>query len=280
MKQDFEIIDSHVHYWQAASAARPWDPHALSPAPVPLSAEQVLALTGAAGVDRVVQVVPSLMGYDNRYALEAAQAYPERIAGVFARVDPLAADVRQVLATLAATPKFSGIRLALLTPLQLSWFHDATLAPVFEAAERYGFPIAIYAKGYAKKIAALARLYPGVKLLVDHMATNHLDAQPFANWSDMLALRSLANIWIKVSHLPELCHAEGFPYPRGQQYFQELLEVFGADRLIWGTNYPPSSKACSYQQSVDFALLATRGLQRDERAKIFSGNLLRAITLR
>ncbi len=270
----FEIIDSHVHYWQAASVDRPWDSNALSPAPEPLSVEKILATAHEAGVQRVVQVVPSLMGYDNRYALEGAEAYQDEVLGVFARINPLAPDLAVQLGALRKHPKFLGIRVALLTPLQKTWFFDATLKPLFDEAARLGFPIAIYAKGYAREIGALARQHPATRFLVDHLAMDNRRAHPFEEWSDLLALADLPNVWIKASFLPEASHEEPYPYRRGQQYLLELVGTFGAARIIWGTNYPPSIHACSYRQSVEFMKQACGSLPQADQAKIFAGTLL------
>ena len=273
----FEIIDTHVHYWQAATPERPWAPGANAPAPVPLSVEEVLATARAAGVDRVVQVVPSLMGADNRYAFEGAAAHPDRVAGVVARVDPRAPDLDAQLAALVATPRFLGIRIALLTPAQQAWFNDDTLAPIFHAAARHGFHIALFANGHPRPIGALARRFPDTRVVVDHMALYHKKADPFDEWADVLALARLPNTWIKVSYLPEAAmHAEAFPFPRAQQRVRELAAAFGTGRLMFGTNYPPSRHACSYAQSVEFMRAAASFLPAEGQADLF-GKTFRAL---
>lgn len=267
----FEIIDTHAHYWQPASAERPWAPGANAPAPEPLSVEDILATARAAGVDRVVQVVPSLMGWDNRYAFEGAAAHPDAVAGVVARVDPLAPDLDAQLAALVAEPKLLGIRIALLRPTQLAWFNDDTLAPVFMAAARYGFPIALFANGHPRPIAALARRFPDTRIIVDHMALYHKKADPFDEWADV----RLSNTWMNVSYLPEVAmHAEAWPYPRAQRRVRELADTFGAARLMFGTNYPPSRHACSYAQSVDFMREAASFLPEAGQAELFGKTFL------
>ena len=106
MKAPFELIDSHIHYWQADTPDRPWVVGGALPDTAPWSVDQIVAAAEAAGVSRVVQVVPSLMGYDNRYGFEGAEQCPDKVAGVFARIDPLAADMPARLAALRAHPKF------------------------------------------------------------------------------------------------------------------------------------------------------------------------------
>lgn len=275
MTAAYEIIDSHVHYWQAASPARPWAPGANAPNPVPQSVDDILATTQEAGVGRIVQVVPSLMGYDNRYAFEGAESHPDQVLGVFARVDAQSPDLRAQLAALCARPKFLGIRVALLSEAQRAGFTDGSLSLLFDLAAEHGFVIALYARGYPREIAALARRHWDTRILIDHMAMNHQRPQPFEDWPDILALSSCPNIWIKASYFPEACHDEPFPWLRGQQRFQQLVDAFGAQRLIWGTNYPPSLQACSYRQSLEFMKQACAALPLADQSMIFGGTLLK-----
>ena len=59
------IVDTHVHYWEPESPERPYDPHGMRLGD-PVSVEDLLATVGAAGVDKILQVTPSIMGWDNR----------------------------------------------------------------------------------------------------------------------------------------------------------------------------------------------------------------------
>src|SRR5579871_6041859 len=105
-----EIIDSHVHYWEGPREDRPW----VAGAPQighAYPAEQVIAEATEGGATKVVQVTPGLTGYDNSYAFECAEKYPDRIAGIFVRFDPLGDRVAERLATMYRHPKMWGVRL-------------------------------------------------------------------------------------------------------------------------------------------------------------------------
>ncbi len=275
MNAPFELVDSHLHYWQPSTPSRPWAAGAPEPDTEPWLVERLLAETESAGVTRVVQVVPSLLGYDNRYAFEGAERYPEKIAGVFARIDPLSADMLTRLATLRAQPKFMGIRLTLFSPVERSWLEDpAPLRPLFDEAAKRAFPIAVFARGLPREMMRLAQHYPRTRILVDHMSLDWRHTHPFDVWPHVLAMAKVPNIVMKASYLPEASHEEVYPYPRAKLHFRELYDAFGEDRLIWGSNFPPSKVACSYRQSVDFMLDACSYLPQSVQAKIFAGNLL------
>src|SRR5260221_6302679 len=101
------IVDSHLHYWQPSLPDRPHDRTGLYIAE-PLSAEEVLDEVTKAGVSRIAQITPSIVGYDNRYSFEMAEKYPDRIIGVFGRFDPEPPEMGRRLAEFIAHPRAIG----------------------------------------------------------------------------------------------------------------------------------------------------------------------------
>ena len=76
------IIDAQVHIWGADTPERPWPQHGQSYAhrPEPFGQDALLREMDAAGVDRVVMVLPSWAGERHDLALAAARWHPERFA--------------------------------------------------------------------------------------------------------------------------------------------------------------------------------------------------------
>lgn len=270
-----EIIDSHIHYWEPDRPERPWDKGGVDLGP-PHSVDKLLADAKAAGVTKVVQVTPTIMGYDNRYSIEGAQKHPDRVLGVFCRFDPTAPDMPRRLEQLSRQPTVLGIRLTLLRPPFTGWLADGTLERFLAEAGSQGVVVAIYAPREAKALGEVVRRVPRTRVLIDHMALRYQDAEPFSFWPDVLALADLPNLWMKASYFPEVAH-EPYPFKTMQGYFRELHGRFGADRLIWGSNYPPSAAACPYKENVDFTKEACDFLTSADKEKIFAGTLLRAL---
>ena len=269
------IIDAHVHYWEQDRPDRPWDKDGVHIGSA-LSAQQLLVDAAAAGVDKVVQVTPTIMGYDNRYGFEMAQRYPDRILGVFARFDPTGPEMAGRFAELRRRPAFLGVRLMLMKPPWDTWLGEGILEEFLDEAGRTATPLAVYAPHQAHLLLAAAKRHPGTRFLVDHMAIQHLDADPFTTWRDTLALASAPNIWMKADYFPEAAH-EPYPFPSVQHYVHELYETFGADRLIWGSNYPPSAEAATYRQSVDLFRSELSFIDEADRAKIMGSSLLKVL---
>jgi predicted TIM-barrel fold metal-dependent hydrolase len=270
------IIDTHVHYWERSTPGRPhaadgiiWGEELL--------AEDLFAEAKAAGVDRIVQVTASLMGYDNRYSIEAAKKYPDKVVGVFARFDPLAPDVAGRLKELMAQDRMIGIRLTLHQPPYDRWFRDDMVHDFLKAAQDQKVPVEIFAPFQTEEITKVAISYPDIQFLIDHMTIRIMKEYPdrFFKWQDVLRLGELPNIWMKVSYFPEAAVGnETYPFAHSQQRFKELYDHIGAGKMVWGSNFPPVKRACSYKQSVDFIKDECTFLTSAEKAAIFGQNFL------
>jgi len=274
------VVDSHVHYWAPETPERPWD-RTRQVLGEQFLVEELLAEADAAGVDRVVQVTPGLMGHDNRYALEAAAAQ-ERVAGVFGRLDPSVERYEERLRKLAAQPKFTGLRFTMFGATEQGWIDDGSFDRLLEAMEALGLAAAIFFPK-PRALAALAERHPGLTVLADHLATDHRNvhrdpsSDTFAAWSDVLALARLPNVWLKVSNVAELSRRP-FPFDDIAPRVRDVYETFGPERLIWGTNYPPSKERATYAESVRF-FRELSFIPVEDKAKIMGANLL-AVTAR
>jgi predicted TIM-barrel fold metal-dependent hydrolase len=263
-----KIIDSCVHYWQPSLPDRPWSPKGIDLGP-PWSVEAILAEAATAGVDQIVQVTPTILGEDNRYSLEGAERHPDRVAGVFGRFDPTQERMPARLDEFAQSPHMLGVRLWLMRDDQIAWLEDGTLDRLLDEATRCKLIVALYAPWRARELGQIVRKHPDALVLADHMTLRFSDDDPFAHWPDVLALRDIPNLWIKASVFPEVAR-DPFPFTGVLPHVREMYEAFGPDRLIWGANFPPSARACTYAQNVQF-FREIPFIPEADKAKILSG---------
>lgn len=284
------IVDAHTHYSQPHSDERPYDQEMVAANPnirftKVVSVEEMIAKMPVLGLDRIVQVTQSKMGYDNRYAIEGALRYPDKILGVIGRFDPMAPDLESRLRKYYSNPVMLGVRFTLFTPTQRAWLRDGGLDPFLGAAEKLNVPVQIYAPDQLKESLAAARRFPGVRFLFDHMGIDNAHLRPheetFADWAELIELAREPNIWMKVSYFAEASQAsEKYPFPRAQQRFRELYEGAGASRMIWGSNFPPveSVKACTHLETINFIRDHCDFLSAVDRAAILGKNFLDQFT--
>jgi predicted TIM-barrel fold metal-dependent hydrolase len=217
-------IDTHAHAFtldgDLARGRRYTPDHA---API---ADYLSQLDGA-GVARGVLVQPSFLGTDNSYLMKCLEMQPDRLRGI-AVVDPTC-DEAAMSAMGAAN--VVGLRLNLLG-LDHTFVANADWQKLFGRAGELGWQIEIHTTG--KDIPfLLSALWPsGANIVIDHFGR----PDPAAGLADpgikaMLAKADSGRIWIKLSG-PYRC--EGRP----DLYARAFLDAFGADRLMWGSDWP------------------------------------------
>ncbi|MFF2088464.1 amidohydrolase family protein [Nocardia sp. NPDC058176] len=234
------------------------------------------------------------------------------LAAILGSADPAAADFAAVLdAHQSASPLFRGIRTMVAhhpdPDIKSFAAHDGALtAPAFltgfgQLAERgLSFEAWVYS-GQLPEVTALAERYPEVPIVLDHLGTpaglfgqdtGRTAAQRrglFERWCDDLTdLAAQPNVVAKVSGL--MMPVLGHPVPRRGTttpvstlvdrvgpLLGHALTVFGADRLIWGSNFPVDKPITSLTGAVETVAtgLTDAGATPDDLRKVFGGNAVR-----
>jgi predicted TIM-barrel fold metal-dependent hydrolase len=209
----------------------------------------------AVGVDRAV-INPIDLGW----AESAAALFPGRFGivplivtgGAIGAIDPTAADVEALIAAQAAKPAIVGMRILPTTPTG-DGGHSTTPLATFDravaACEREGLPLFVYTLDYGVT-AAIAERHPELTVIVDHLGM----AQPpisvpeeprFASLPDLLALARFPNVAVKVSAVPTLSR-ERYPFADLWPHLQQIVETYGADRLMWGSDISRVYGRCGF----------------------------------
>lgn len=276
------VVDTHAHFIPDSVAGQEDTTVAqpeLAGLPADLSAGQLLGLLDGAGVDKLVQVTPSVMRFDNGYALEVARHHPDRVR-IIAALDATSTGAQQRLRALAGEEYVVGVRLMLLGESRNLLDADALDAVWREASERR-LPVSVYAPCRAGALLRAATAFPDLQIIVDHACVDLLPATPasqrFDGWDDVIRLASCGNVSVKVSGLPEAT-GERFPYPAAQQRLVQLVDAFGPSRLMWASNFPPGSRAGTYAEAVDWVRTAAQ-LDDAARAAILGGTAVRVLRL-
>lgn len=236
-----KIIDAQIHLWDNEVDVVP--PHRRKP----FGLEECLHEMDAAGVHGGLIHPPSWDPGSMALALDAAQRFPDRFA-ILGRIDPLSADRHAQLETWLTQPGVLGLRYTFLKAHETKWMDDGTMDWLWPAAEHHGVPIAVLADGYLGHIDRIARAHPKLKLIVDHFGVRrgNVDAAAFASLPDVLTLARHSNVALKITGGPQYV-SDPYPFASLQNYYKDIHQAFGADRMFWGTDItrmPCSWRAC------------------------------------
>jgi L-fuconolactonase len=267
------IIDVQVHAYERNHPGRPWIGHLAGPDHV--TGEEMVAAMDAVGVDGAILVSPfALYRFDASYALEVYAAHPGRF-GIIKPVDTTNAGVADVVADWAARKGTVGIRI-MLNQETSSDPADLGINRTLAAAAKHALPVNLLAWGRLDQVAGLAARNPGTVLVVDHLGLQQpfhppVPAQPWADLPKVLALASQPNIRIKISGACALSH-EPASYSDIWPAVLEIINAFGIDRCMWGTDWTRATELLTYEQGVQ-PFRNTERLSEDDKAKLMGGTL-------
>jgi predicted TIM-barrel fold metal-dependent hydrolase len=237
-------------------------------------ADEIVAQMKRAGVDRAVAVqFFGVYGNDNSYVADTVGAYPEALAGVGC-VDPLAPDAGDALASWVKR----GVRgLRLFTPRErpdlARWPDEAAAYPLYEAAIALGTPVCLSIQPAGlEHVGTLAARFPGLTLVLDHIGNVPLDASAVETQA-LMALAVHPNLHLKFSTQNFATVEDESAIP---PFLRALVGAFGAERLMWGSNFPVNKGGFEpYVELVERAEAALVPFDASERDAMMGGNALR-----
>jgi L-fuconolactonase len=241
------ILDTHIHIFQVTRPGGvPWPPPVNKTLYKDFTVAAYKAMAAQNGITGAVIVEASPIYDDNVKILEQIAGDPF-YRGLVGNLEVGKPDFVESLDKLSKDPKLVGIRAFLWAPtLNL----DATqMAHVKELAKR-GLTLDLISRGTLNpkdKVEKLAAAAPNLRIIIDHLA-GAKGKEPTPEWTaSVKRLAKHKNIYIKFSSFFDMYNpaaSEDNPWQAPtdvaayKPHFDVLYKAFGADRLIYGSNYP------------------------------------------
>lgn len=270
------IIDAQVHAYERDHPGRPW--HAVLTGPPEVTGDQMVRAMDEVGVDGAILVSAFTMyRFDASYAVEVQRAHPGRFA-LIKPVDPTDPDVAATIADWKRTPGTVGVRILLARGRASTDPADPGINRVLAEAGRQGFAVNLQCTGRLEQALELARRNPSTRIVVDHLGLQQpheppAPAEPWAELPKVLALAAHQNVAMKISGACTLSRT-GYPYDDIWDPVCRIVDAFGIDRCLWGTDWTRAVKLLTYRQGVD-PFRETKRFSDSDRAKLMGGSLAR-----
>lgn len=238
-------IDTHTHFYDPTRPAGvPWPKKAETVLYRPRLPADFRAQAAPHRVVGTVVVEASEWAEDNQWILDLAKN-DESIVGFVGHLAPGRPEFAKNLARFAADPLFRGLRMRGSYLGNLS--DGAVLADLERVADR---DLSIDTVGGAASLPmtlALARRFPSLRVIIDHVPFTDWDKEPAAMRPHFAEAAKLPNLFAKISNVARRIDGKIIDDPSHYRpALDTLLELFGPDRIVFGSNWPVSDRVAPY----------------------------------
>ncbi|MBP2237861.1 L-fuconolactonase [Sinorhizobium kostiense] len=269
------FIDAHQHYWMLGLGHNDWPGPDLKAIYRDFGPEDLKPHLAAAGIARTVLVQAAANRAETDFLLALAER-EETVAAVVGWVDVLAPGAVAEIERLKSHRKFRGIRPMLQSIAETAWILRPEAIATLEALPHLDLRFdALIQPRHLPVIAALADRLPELQIVIDHGAKPFIAEGRMEPWrTDMAALALRRNVHVKLSGL--VTEAGGaWSIERLRPYAAHLIDVFGADRVMFGSDWPVVLLAADYAAWFAAARALTAHRTESERRAIFLGTAAR-----
>lgn len=268
-------IDAHQHYWSLSRGDYGWLTPALSPIYRDFGPADLKPLLADHGIGRTIAVQAAPTEAETRFLLDIAER-EDSVAGVVGWTDFEAEDAPEAIARLSADRKLAGLRPMVHDIADPRWLEGPALSAAFEAmtAHRLVFD-ALLKPRHLEPMLRVVERHPELSVVIDHGAKPELVSGDLERWRHgIAALARHRQVVCKLSGLVTEA-APGWTIATLRPAVEHLLDCFGPQRLLWGSDWPVVTLACDYHCWFETSETLLAGLSETEREAVFGGNAAR-----
>jgi L-fuconolactonase len=269
------IVDAHHHFWDPATADYPWLTDELATIRRAFGPADLAPELEAAGVEATI-LVQTRSSLDETVEFLATAATTSFVRGVVGWVDLTDPGVTDVIGRLRDAPggdRLVGIRHQAHDEPDPDWLVRDDVVRGIAAVGSAGIVYDLLVRTREMPAAlTLARRLPDVRFVIDHLAKPPIASGALDPWDARMApFRELEHVSCKVSGMVTEADWSSWTPHDLQPYVDVVLDAFGPDRLLFGSDWPVCLLAASYGEVVAAARATLAGLSEGERAQVFGG---------
>ena len=260
-------LDSHIHLWKLGDGAHFWMREKIAGLHRDFTEEDLRRLTARCGVGAAIVVQAYHNTEETLHWLERAEQNPQ-IAGVVGWVDLLGDTIQQDVAEYRKWPKFVGLRPLPGDTFGGDWLAEPkAIAAIAKLQEMDASVDTLQRVENLPRARAFFRQFPDLRLVLNHGGRPAVMTGETAAWrAELAAFARETSAAVKCSGLVERAGVE-WTKESVKPYVATLIEVFGTDRVMFGTNWPVMTISATYGLWVNtlVEILEEIGLTAGER---------------
>lgn len=272
-------IDAHQHFWRLERNDYSWLTPELTALYKDFKPDDLLPLLNNHHIDGTVLVQAAPTEAETQFLLRLSEQY-EYIKGVVGWVDFDHSNAPKHIDELAKHPKLVGIRPMIQDIKDIDWMLSPAVAKTLRSLSQHQLVFdALVKPQHLKNLKQLIEQHPDLKVVINHGAKPNIKERELHQWrTDLSAFRDLPNVSCKLSGLITEASSDWqakdlFPY------IDTIFDVFGEQRVLWGSDWPVSLLASSYAKWFDIVelYLTQNSLSKE---KVFGENTMNIYNLK
>ncbi|MEC2344952.1 amidohydrolase family protein [Paenibacillus barengoltzii] len=267
-------IDAHQHFWKIDRGDYGW----ITPE-LPILYRDFLPIDLEPSlhkhqIDKTILVQAAPTVEETEFILQLSET-ADFIAGVVGWLDLEAPSYREQYERFAQHPKCIGFRVM----IQDMEDPNTILSPAYIEALSYfadqDVPIDLLVLSHQlPQLVQLLERVPHLRGVVDHLAKPLIASGEIEPWrSQMAEIAKHTNIYCKLSGMVTEANREFWKKEDFTAYVNEVLDLFGPERIMFGSDWPVCLLAATYDEVVDLFRYTVRDrLTPEETEAVFGGN--------
>ena len=275
-------VDAHQHFWNMNKTEYPWLVPDYGPIYANFSPRDLEPQIKAAGIDQTV-LVQTMSSYEDTVSMLTQAEDYDWIGAVVGWVPLLDHSAeRAALARYSKHPKFRGIRHLIHEENDPDWVLQPAVIEGLRILADYGlsFDVVAVFPNHLKHVPTLAEKVPNLTLIIDHLAKPPIKDKQMGAWAEQLkAAARYPNVYAKVSGLNTAADWANWTAADLKPYIDFAIEQFGAQRLMFGSDWPVATLAGDYAKVWAATNQALAGHSQTEIDAILGGTAVKAYRL-
>jgi len=257
-------IDSHQHFWEYDPVRDAWIDDSMKVLKKDFMPDDLKPLLEKSGFDGCVAVQADQSEDETRFLLNLAEQY-DFIKGVVGWIDFKAPGLDEQLADFSKHTKLKGFRHIIQAEPDGFMTGKTFIEGVKKLQQtRFTYDILVFERQLEECIQFVESL-PEINLVIDHLAKPDIKNRSFDEWvARMKQLSRHPNVHVKLSGMVTEADWNDWKKDDFTPYLETCLELFGADRLMIGSDWPVCLLAAEYEEVIGIVEEFANGLSQTE----------------
>jgi len=274
-----KIIDTHQHFWKYDPVNYSWINDEMQVIRKDFLPHDLALVVNEHKLQGTIAVQADQTEAETDWLLELA-AKNDFIQGVVGWVDLRSSNIEERLQHYTQFKKLKGFRHVLQGEepafmLQKDFFNGISKLQQFN----FTYDILIFPKHLAAALD-LVRQFPAQKFVIDHVAKPHIKDGKIDEWkAGMQALSQQQNVYCKISGMVTEGDWKNWTAGQLQPYIDAVVECFGIDRIMYGSDWPVCLVASSYTRWLQTVKDYFSSSSAEDQEKVFSSNAIKFYNL-